>query len=269
MAVDGRTVGGALTTRLSAGHGTIPGMPVALLLAAIAILAGVVVVAIGRGGELTIFRSDVPPLRLEFATAADLARFRPPPAFFGYSAQVTDDALQRIARVVADREAELASLRRQLAALGVSSPPPSPASYPLASSAAAAAAAAGVADASIPPALPPEPGGWPEYGGWAESEPEPESGGWPESEGGTGPVGWAQSGSEAGTGPSGWDEPVREGGSGPGDWTGSGAWPEADTAAELGTGTVTHGEDLDPDPGSEPGPGPEPLPGPGLGGPGR
>jgi len=87
--------------------------------------------------------------------------------------------------------------------------------------------------------------------------------------GGTGPVGWAQSGSEAGTGPSGWDEPVREGGSGPGDWTGSGAWPEADTAAELGTGTVTHGEDLDPDPGSEPGPGPEPLPGPGLGGPGR
>jgi len=92
-------------------------MPVVLLLAAFAILAGVVVVAIGRGGELTVFRSDIPPLRLEFATAADLARFRPPLAFFGYSAQATDDALQRIAHGVADREAELASLRRQLAAL--------------------------------------------------------------------------------------------------------------------------------------------------------
>jgi hypothetical protein len=250
-------------------------MPVVLLLAAIAILAGVVVVAIGRGGELTIFRSDVPPLRPELATAADMARFRPPPAFFGYSAQVTDDALQRIARTVADREAELASLRRQLAALRASSPPASPLS-----------AAAGVADASIPPAPPPKPGGWPESGGWpepggwAESEPEPESGGWPESEGGSGPEGWAESGPEAGTGPSGWDEsgfgsgagtgpagwsesesgigpsgwdePGPEGGSEPG-WTGSGAWPEADTAAEPGTGTVTHGEELDPGPGPEPG----------------
>ena len=93
-------------------------MPVVLLLAAFAILAGVVVVAIGRGGELTVFRSDIPPLRLEFATAADLARFRPPLAFFGYSAQATDDALRRIAHGVADREAELASLRRQLAEPG-------------------------------------------------------------------------------------------------------------------------------------------------------
>jgi hypothetical protein len=95
-------------------------MPVVLLLAAVAILAGVVVVAAGRGGELAVFRSDAPPLRREFATAADLATWRPPPALFGYSAQATDDALQRIARVVADRDAELAMLRDQLAALRAS-----------------------------------------------------------------------------------------------------------------------------------------------------
>jgi hypothetical protein len=92
-------------------------MPVVLLLTAVAILAGVVVVAVGRGGELAIFRSDAPPLRHEFASAADLASWRPPTALFGYSAQATDDALQRIARTVADRDAELAMLRSQLAEL--------------------------------------------------------------------------------------------------------------------------------------------------------
>jgi hypothetical protein len=92
-------------------------MPVVLLLTAVAVLAGVVVVAVGRGGELAAFRSDAPPLRYEFASAADLALFRPPPAFFGYSAQATDDALRRIARLVSDRDAELADLRDQLAAL--------------------------------------------------------------------------------------------------------------------------------------------------------
>jgi hypothetical protein len=92
-------------------------MPVVLLLTALMILGGVVVVAVGRGGELTLFRSDAAPLRQRLATAADMASFRPPLAFFGYSAQATDDALQRIARAVADRDAELARLRGQLAVL--------------------------------------------------------------------------------------------------------------------------------------------------------
>lgn len=92
-------------------------MPVVLLLAALAILAGVVVVAVGRGGELTVFRADASPYGHEFATAADMAAFRPPPAFFGYNAQATDEALRRIARAVADRDTELALLRDQLAAL--------------------------------------------------------------------------------------------------------------------------------------------------------
>jgi hypothetical protein len=99
-------------------------MPVVLLLTALMILGGVVVVAVGRGGELTLFRSDAAPLRQRLATAADMASFRPPLAFFGYSAQATDDALARIARSVAERDAELALLRDELATLR---PPAAPA----------------------------------------------------------------------------------------------------------------------------------------------
>jgi hypothetical protein len=92
-------------------------MSVVLILAALAILAGVVVVAVGRGGELAIFRPDLPPQRPVFATGTDVAAFRPPPAFFGYSAPATDTALAQIAQAVAERDAELARLRAQLAQL--------------------------------------------------------------------------------------------------------------------------------------------------------
>jgi hypothetical protein len=115
-------------------------MPVVLLLTALMILGSVVVVAVGRGGELTLFRSDAPPLRRRLASAADMASFRPPLAFFGYSAQATDDALQRIARAVADRDAELALLRGQLAALR---PDPLPPAGPAAVEPAAGAPAGG------------------------------------------------------------------------------------------------------------------------------
>src|SRR5580693_6700996 len=110
---------------MSAGRGTILTMPVVLLLAALAILAGVVVVAVGRGGELAMFRPDSARSRA-FATAADVASFRPPPAFFGYSATATDDALQRITEVVAERDAEVAWLRGQIAELKGSDAEPWP-----------------------------------------------------------------------------------------------------------------------------------------------
>ncbi len=93
-------------------------MPVVLLLAALAILAGVVAVAIGRGGELAMFRPDTQAQSAALATAADVAAFRPPLAFFGYSAPATDDALQRITAVVAERDAEVAWLRDQVHRLG-------------------------------------------------------------------------------------------------------------------------------------------------------
>jgi hypothetical protein len=137
-------------------------MPVVLLLTAVAILAGVVVVAVGRGGELAIFRSDAPPLRHEFASAADLASWRPPTALFGYSAQATDDALQRIARTVADRDAELAMLRSQLAELradpGRANPAaPNPGTPNPAAPSAAAPSAAAPSPGATEPGAPPEP----------------------------------------------------------------------------------------------------------------
>jgi hypothetical protein len=92
-------------------------MPVVLLLAAVAILAGVVVVAMGRGGELSLPRPDSAAYGRSLVTAADMVTFRPPAAFLGYSAPATDDALQRIARAVAERDAELITLRREVAIL--------------------------------------------------------------------------------------------------------------------------------------------------------
>ena len=92
-------------------------MPVVLLLAAVVILAGVVVVAMGRGGELAVPRPDSAAYGRELVTPAEMAAFRPPAALLGYSAQVTDEALRRIARAVAERDAELAMLRHEVAAL--------------------------------------------------------------------------------------------------------------------------------------------------------
>jgi hypothetical protein len=92
-------------------------MPVVLLLAAVVILAGVVVVAMGRGGELALPRPDSAAYGRELVTPADMAGFRPPAALLGYSALVTDAALQRIARAVAERDAELAMLRHEVAVL--------------------------------------------------------------------------------------------------------------------------------------------------------
>jgi hypothetical protein len=98
---------------------------VVLLLAAAAILCGVVVVAFGRGGELAKFAADVAPVSVEFTTA-DIAQIRPPPALFGYNPQVTDDVLSAMARTVIDRDIEIAMLRQQLADLQRSAEPPDP-----------------------------------------------------------------------------------------------------------------------------------------------
>jgi hypothetical protein len=93
------------------------GMPVVLMLTAVAILAGVVVVAMGRGGELTLSRPDSAAYGRRLVTAADMVTFRPPAAFLGYSAPVTDEAVQQMARAVAERDAELVQLRHELAVL--------------------------------------------------------------------------------------------------------------------------------------------------------
>jgi len=100
----------------AAARGTMHTVSVLLLLAGAVILAGVVAVAMGHGGEMAEFPSDyVPPTLGDLLTATDVAMLRPPGALWGYNTQVTDEALSRIAQIVTERDVEIAVLRQQLA----------------------------------------------------------------------------------------------------------------------------------------------------------
>lgn len=88
-------------------------MPVVIILAAAVILGGVVVVAMGRGGELARNRIDLSS-RTDFQTWSDVAGYRPPAALLGYHAGATEHALSLIARTLAERDAEIDWLRRRL-----------------------------------------------------------------------------------------------------------------------------------------------------------
>jgi hypothetical protein len=97
---------------------------VLLILAGVAILVGVVSVAIGRGGEMAEFAGDYPPIETDdLLTAADVAVLRPPSALWGYNTAVTDEALDLISKVVTERDVEIATLRRQLAELRATTGP--------------------------------------------------------------------------------------------------------------------------------------------------
>jgi hypothetical protein len=119
-----------------------------LFAAAAAILCGMVVVAIGRGGELVLFAPDLRPLDPEIMTAADVALLRPPVSLWGYDRRATHEALNMVARTVTERDVEIATLRRQLADLqSAAEKPPNP-------------GPAGTGTAGpLPPPLPPGIGG--------------------------------------------------------------------------------------------------------------
>jgi hypothetical protein len=91
-------------------------VPVAIVLAAAVILGGVVVVAMGRGGELGRDRPER-PVHTDFRTWSDVAEYQPPPALLGYDARATQYALSLIARTLAERDAEIAWLRDRIAEL--------------------------------------------------------------------------------------------------------------------------------------------------------
>jgi hypothetical protein len=90
---------------------------VVLLVAALVILGGVVLAALGRVGEMATFASDTPPMDLDEVSATDVALLRPPMSLWGYNAQATEDALRVIARAVTARDVEITTLRRELADL--------------------------------------------------------------------------------------------------------------------------------------------------------
>jgi hypothetical protein len=92
-------------------------LPVVMLVAAAAVLIGVIVVAMGRGGELAFFQADYAPLKLDQVSSTDVALFRPPTALWGYSMQPTDEAFTRIAAAITERDIEIAALQQQVADL--------------------------------------------------------------------------------------------------------------------------------------------------------
>lgn len=93
-------------------------MYIVILLAAGAILGGVVVVAMGRGGEMALFDRDLPVRTVRLKTPGEVATLRLPFGFVGYQARATGEALVAAANLLAQRDAEIAELRREIWRLG-------------------------------------------------------------------------------------------------------------------------------------------------------
>jgi hypothetical protein len=90
-------------------------VPVLFLIAIVVVLVGIFFAATGRGGELSYEPADHAPLDLGPVSAADIALLRPPTAMWGYNMQVTDAALDQIARAMRERDVTIAYLQEQLA----------------------------------------------------------------------------------------------------------------------------------------------------------
>lgn len=88
-----------------------------LALAAVAVLAAIVVVAVGGGGELSVEHPDHPPLALPGRSVGgtDAALLRLPMGLWGYHKQITDDALERFAQELTERDTRIAVLEQELA----------------------------------------------------------------------------------------------------------------------------------------------------------
>jgi hypothetical protein len=101
-----------------------------MILVAVVILIGVFFAATGRGGELARERGDYAPLDLGPVSATDVALLRPPTAMWGYDMQATDEALERIAQAVRDRDVTIAFLQQRLADLSMEDAPILPPAEP-------------------------------------------------------------------------------------------------------------------------------------------
>jgi hypothetical protein len=91
---------------------------ITVALAAVAVLASIVVVAVGGGGELSTEHPDHPPLALPGRRAVggtDAALLRLPLGLWGYHKQITDEALERFAYELTERDTRIAVLEQELA----------------------------------------------------------------------------------------------------------------------------------------------------------
>ncbi len=89
-----------------------------MALSAVAVLAAVAFVVMGKGGQLARFEADHPPLDLpddQMVTSGDVHRVMLPLALWGYHVRAVDEVLRRVAEELADRDARIADLEQRLA----------------------------------------------------------------------------------------------------------------------------------------------------------
>jgi len=99
------------------------------VIAALVILAVVVYAATGHGGELSAENPDHAPLELGPVSATDVALLRPPTSMWGYSVHSTDEALERIAESIRERDVRIVALEQLVTDLS-RDPAPQPLSSP-------------------------------------------------------------------------------------------------------------------------------------------
>ena len=112
----------------------------------VAVVAGAVLVARGRGGELSVEGNDYRELELGPVSATDIALLHPPMALWGYNMQATDEALDRIAASIRDRDVRIVALEQLVTDLSRE-----PAAPPLSSPYMSARHRRGSLDAPPPP----------------------------------------------------------------------------------------------------------------------
>ncbi|WP_084957435.1 hypothetical protein [Thermoactinospora rubra] len=95
-------------------------MLVVLAIAAVAVLVCVVLVSLGKGGELTEFPPDVPPLNLpepSQLSAVDFMALQLPVNLVGYHTQSVDETLRRAASAISARDTRIAVLEQRVSEL--------------------------------------------------------------------------------------------------------------------------------------------------------
>ncbi|TQS24639.1 hypothetical protein [Microbispora sp. KK1-11] len=95
-------------------------MLVVLVIAGLAVIACVVMVSLGHGGEMAEFPPDAPPLELPAAgqmTPADLIALQLPIGLVGYSTQAVDETLHRVSVALGERDTRIAVLEQRVTEL--------------------------------------------------------------------------------------------------------------------------------------------------------
>jgi len=97
-----------------------------MVIAIIVVLAVVVYVAMGRGGELSAERNDYVPLDLGPVSATDVVLLRPPTGLWGYNMQATDEAMEQVAESIRERDVRIVALEQLVTDLSRDHAPPVP-----------------------------------------------------------------------------------------------------------------------------------------------